>query len=105
MAENNLHDLGRFSGEHPKTVVPESTCQQESTVDGRNEAIRSDLQLLTEIIAEMTTLRWVVVTICRYCNAEQMVLSRTNLKCEMSLRRMGSIVSGRLPPGLCVDSA
>lgn len=70
MTENNLHDLGRLSGEHSKTIVPESTGQQEATVNRRNETIRSDLKLLTEVIAEMSPLRWIVMTVCRNCKIE-----------------------------------
>lgn len=55
MTENNLHDFRRFCGKDSETVVPEAASQQESTVDGGDKAIRTNAQLLTEVVAEMTT--------------------------------------------------
>lgn len=63
MSVNDLNNFGRFGGENAKTVVPETASQQKATVDGRNETVGSNLQFLTEIVAEVTTNCWIVVVV------------------------------------------
>jgi hypothetical protein len=53
VAEDDLHDLGCFGGEHPETVVPEAASDQEFAVDGGDEAVRADPEVLAEVVAEV----------------------------------------------------
>lgn len=52
-----------FGSEYPKTVVPEAAGNQEATVDGCNEAIRTDFQHLAEVVAQMASADRVAVVV------------------------------------------
>lgn len=51
-----------FGGKHPEAIIPEATCNQKPTVDGSHETVGTDFQHLTEIIAQMATIHWIVVS-------------------------------------------
>lgn len=53
MAEDDLHDFGGFGGEHPEAVVPKAAGDQEFTVDGGDEAVGADAQVLAEVVAQV----------------------------------------------------
>lgn len=64
MTEHNLHDFRGFRGEDSEAVVPEAACNQEATVDCRDEAIGANFNLLTEIVAQMSLHCWIIVGGC-----------------------------------------
>ena len=50
----NLSDFCRFGGEYPEGVVPEPAGEDESAVDGHDEAVASHLHALAEVVAQVT---------------------------------------------------
>lgn len=42
-----------FGSEHTKTVIPEAAGNQEATVDGCHETVRTDFQHLAKVVAQM----------------------------------------------------
>ena len=54
VTEDDLSDLGCLRGEDPETVVPEPGSDHKPTVHGSHERVGSHLDLLREIISEMS---------------------------------------------------
>ena len=54
VAEDDLSDLGGLRGEDPEAVVPEPGRDDKPTVHGGHERVGSHLDLLGEIISEMS---------------------------------------------------
>lgn len=52
-----------FGSEHTKTVVPEAAGNQEATVDGCDEAVRTDFQHLAKVVAQMATADRVAIVV------------------------------------------
>ena len=50
----HLSDFSRFGGEDPEGVVPEPAGEDESAVDGHDEAVASHLHALAEVVAQVT---------------------------------------------------
>lgn len=48
-----------FRREYPKTVVPKTTGDKKSAVDGCHKTIATDFYFLTEVVTQVTTLSWV----------------------------------------------
>ena len=54
VAEDDLSDLGGLRGEDPEAVVPEPGRDDKPTVHGGHERVGSHLDLLGEIVSEMS---------------------------------------------------
>lgn len=52
-----------FGSEHTKTVVPEAAGNQEATVDGCHEAVRTDFQHLAKVVAQMASADRIAVVV------------------------------------------
>lgn len=52
-----------FGSEHTKTVVPEAAGNQEATVDGCHEAVRTDFQHLAKVVAQMAAADRIAVVV------------------------------------------
>lgn len=63
MAKHNLNDFSNVGDIDAETVIPEAAGNQKSTIHCGHEAIGTDFQFLTEIIAQMSTDRWITVSI------------------------------------------
>lgn len=68
-----------FSRKHAEAIIPETTRNQESTIHCSDEAVTPYLQLLTEIVTQMTTQRGIRTIRCLsyeiYCRNFSITLS------------------------------
>ena len=51
---SNLRNFGRFCGEDPERVVPESAGEDEPAVDRHDEAVAPHLDTLAEVVAQVS---------------------------------------------------
>lgn len=58
--EDYLDYFGRFGGKHPEAVVPEAASYEELAVDCGDEAVGAYLQVLTEVVAQVSPLHLVL---------------------------------------------
>lgn len=65
MAEDDLHDLSCFCGEHAKAVVPETARDQELAVDRGHEAIGTYPHVLAEVVSQVAALGRMVRAVVR----------------------------------------
>lgn len=68
VSENNLNDFRGFRRKHAKAVVPKTASNQELAVHGRDETVRSDLQVLAEVVAKVASLHGIGAVVRLGCN-------------------------------------
>lgn len=68
VSEYDLDDLGGLRGEDAEAVVPEAARDQEFAVHGGDEAVRSDLHVLAEIVAQVAPLHRIRAVVGLGCN-------------------------------------